>query len=137
MGEPPKAMMRRLRVTATLTDPGDRIVRRLPGAATSRRRARPGAHGIEPAVNVGQAVGRGELDPAGELDGDEGGDVGDAVIRSGDELAVGQALVQYFEEVADARLAPPRQRRDLLVADGAGQRATPHPLGAVAEGFGD
>jgi len=42
-----------------------------------------------------------ELQPAGEVDGDQGGDVGDAVREATDIGALGQAPLEVLEEARD------------------------------------
>src|SRR5271170_6137246 len=83
--------------------------------AHSRLRAGARGHRVVPTAQMAAVVGNAELDPAGEVDGHESGDVGDRVSVSGDEFAVRQAGVHHREEFAQAGTPALGERGDLLV----------------------
>src|SRR3954452_13795522 len=62
-----------------------------------------------------------QLEPAGEVDGDQGRDVGDAVSGAANPGTLGQALVEEPEEALHARPAALGQGRDLRHVLGPGQ----------------
>ena len=49
--------------------------------------------------------GHGDLEPAEEIDRDQGRDVGDGVVRAGDEFARSEVPIELVEELEGARLA--------------------------------
>ena len=75
-----------------------------------------------PAAQMPALLGNRQFDPAGEIDRHQGGDVGNAVARTGDELALREAAVHLLEEAHDASAPALGQRRDLRVVVRSGQR---------------
>src|SRR4051794_4044914 len=76
-----------------------------PASGYSGQGTRPPARVDVPAAGIDALRRQLELEPAGEVDGDQGRDVGDAVGGATDPGAFGQALVEEPEEVLHARPA--------------------------------
>lgn len=75
---------------------------------------------------MGVLVGGFDFDDAGEVDGDDGGDVGYAKLVGSDVGFVGQMLVQHVKEMLGAQQAAFGQCGDLCVIVGPWQGAVHH-----------
>src|ERR1700731_2265418 len=67
-----------------------------------------------------------------EVDGDDGGDVGDRELISGDERNIGEPGIQIGIEIPDALLASLDQRRDLLIVVRSGNGPVPEGGNGIA-----
>src|SRR5215213_1907685 len=93
---------------------------RWPGVPLALSCTRALAHVGMPGTGVHAIRRQGELQPAGNVDRDQGGDVGNAVRGATDIGIRRQALLELLEEARDTRSPALGQSRDLLDRLGTG-----------------